>query len=129
MALKNCPVGPLMAVSDLARARHFYEDQLGLEPGEVQPESVRYFCAAGTNLFIYLQPDNAGMSAATLAGWTVDDLDSTIDELTARGVRFERYDHPGITTDGRGIFDAGDFRAAWVKDPDGNTMALTQFTP
>jgi catechol 2,3-dioxygenase-like lactoylglutathione lyase family enzyme len=129
MALKNCPVGPLMAVSDLARARHFYEDQLGLEPGEVQPESVRYFCAAGTNLFIYLQPDNAGMSAATLAGWTVDDLDSTIDELTARGVRFERYDDPGITTDGRGIFDAGDFRAAWVKDPDGNTMALTQFTP
>jgi catechol 2,3-dioxygenase-like lactoylglutathione lyase family enzyme len=128
MELKNFPVGALMAVADLDRARRFYEDQLGLEPGEVEAESVRYFCAHGTSLFVYLQPDNAGMSAATLAGWTVDDLGRTIDELAARGVRFEHYDQPDITTDERGIFDAGDFRAAWMKDPDGNTMALTQFT-
>ena len=49
-----------------------------------------------------------------------------MDELGSRGVVFEQYDQPGIKTDSRGIFDAGRFRAAWVKDPDGNTMALTE---
>jgi catechol 2,3-dioxygenase-like lactoylglutathione lyase family enzyme len=126
MGLKDCKVGVLMAVSDLDTARRFYEDQLGLVPGEEEPEGVRYFCAEGTSVFVYLQPDNAGASSATLAGWTVDDLDETMDELGSRGVRFEHYDQPGIRTNERGVFDAGDFRAAWVRDPDGNTMAITQ---
>jgi catechol 2,3-dioxygenase-like lactoylglutathione lyase family enzyme len=128
MELKDCKIGALMAVSDLDAARRFYEDQLGLVPGEVEQEAVRYFCAQGTSLFVYLQPHNAGASPATLAGWTVDDLDQIMDGLRARGVRFEQYDQPGIKTDARGVFDGGDFRAAWVKDPDGNTMAITQFS-
>jgi catechol 2,3-dioxygenase-like lactoylglutathione lyase family enzyme len=128
MELKDCKIGALMAVSDLDAARRFYEDQLGLVPGEVEQEAVRYFCAQGTSLFVYLQPHNAGASPATLAGWTVDDLDQIMDGLRARGVRFEQYDQPGIKTDARGVFDGGDFRAAWVKDPDGNTMAITEFS-
>jgi catechol 2,3-dioxygenase-like lactoylglutathione lyase family enzyme len=128
MALKDCKVGALMAVSDLDKARRFYEDQLGLVPGEQEEDSVRYFCAEGTSIFVYLQPDNAGTSSATLAGWTVDDLDQIMDELSSRGVSFEHYDQPGINTDDRGVFDGGDFRAAWIKDPDGNTMAITQFS-
>jgi catechol 2,3-dioxygenase-like lactoylglutathione lyase family enzyme len=47
MGLKDCRVGALMAVSDLDRARRFYEDQLGLVPGEQEQEAVRYFCAEG----------------------------------------------------------------------------------
>ena len=116
MGLKDCRVGVLMAVSDLATARRFYEDQLGLVPGELEQEGVRYFCAEGTSVFVYLQPHNAGASSATLAGWTVDDLDRTMDDLSSRGVRFEHYDQPGIKTDERGVFDGGDFRAAWIKD-------------
>jgi len=65
---------------------------------------------------------------ATQVGWFVDDLDRTMDELASRGVRFERYDQPGIRTDDRGVFDAGRFRAAWVKDPDGNTLAISEVT-
>jgi catechol 2,3-dioxygenase-like lactoylglutathione lyase family enzyme len=126
MGLSECRVGALMAVSDLDRARRFYEDQLGLVPGEVEPEGVRYFCAGSTSIFVYRSPENAGRSPATLAGWDVDDLGQTMDELAARGVVFEQYDMPGIKTDKRGVFDAGAFRAAWVKDPDGNTMALTE---
>jgi catechol 2,3-dioxygenase-like lactoylglutathione lyase family enzyme len=128
MGLKECRVGALMAVSDLDRARRFYEGQLGLVPGAQEQDGVRYSCAEGTSIFVYLQPDNAGASLATLAGWTVDDLAQTMDELTARGVRFEQYDQPGIKTDERGVFDGGDFRAAWIRDPDGNTMAITQFS-
>jgi catechol 2,3-dioxygenase-like lactoylglutathione lyase family enzyme len=128
MGLKDSRVGVLMAVSDLERSRHFYEHQLGLVPGEQEQEGVRYFCAEGTSVFVYLQPHNAGASSATLAGWTVEDLDHTMDELSSRGVHFESYDQPGIKTDERGVFDGGDFRAAWIRDPDGNTMAITQFS-
>jgi catechol 2,3-dioxygenase-like lactoylglutathione lyase family enzyme len=126
MGLSDCRVQAVLAVSDLDRAKQFYERQLGLVPGDEEEQGVTYPCADGTAIFIYLAPDNAGKSQATLAGWFVDDLDQLMDELASRGVGFEQYDQPGITTDERGVFDAGRFRAAWVKDPDGNTMALTQ---
>jgi catechol 2,3-dioxygenase-like lactoylglutathione lyase family enzyme len=126
MGLSDCRVEPGLAVSDLDRAKRFYEHQLGLVPGEEEQEGVRYPCAHGTGIFVYLSPQNAGKSAATIAGWFVDDLDQTMGELASRGVSFEQYDQPGIKTDERGVFDAGRFRAAWIKDPDGNTMALTE---
>ncbi len=124
MGLSDSRVGALAAVSDLDRARRFYEGQLGLVPGEEEEQGVTYPCADGTAIFVYLSPDNAGRSPATVAGWFVDDLDQTMEELASRGVTFERYDQPGLKTDERGVFDAGRFRAAWIKDPDGNTMAL-----
>jgi EmrB/QacA subfamily drug resistance transporter len=126
MGLNDGRVEAVIAVSDLERARAFYEDQLGLVPGEEEEQGVRYPCADGTRIFIYLSPEKAGASSATLAGWFVDDLDATIDELAARGAAFERYDQPGLRTDERGVFDAGGFRAAWLADPDGNTMAVTE---
>ena len=128
MGLSDCRVEALLAVSDLDRARRFYEHQLGLVPGDDEDQTVRYPCAHGTQILIYLSPDNAGKSPATLAGWDVDDLAQTMDELASRGVVFEQYDQPGIKTDERGVFDAGRFSAAWIKDPDGNTMALTEVT-
>jgi hypothetical protein len=101
---------------------------LGLAPGDVEEQAVRYPCADGTRIFIYLAPDNAGKSPATLAGWFVDDLDATMAALASRGVVFELYDQPGLRTDENGVFDGGDFRAAWITDPDGNTLALSQIT-
>jgi len=130
MGLRDGSVEALLAVSDLDRARQFYEQQLGLVPEEEEGEDqgVRYPCADGTRIFVYLSPENAGRSPATVAGWLVDDLDQTMDELASRGVEFERYDQPGLKTDEHGVFDAGRFRAAWIKDPDGNIMALTELT-
>jgi catechol 2,3-dioxygenase-like lactoylglutathione lyase family enzyme len=126
MGLSDCRVEALLAVSDLDSAKRFYEHQLGLAPGEEEEEGVHYPCAQGSGVFVYLSTENAGKSPATLAGWFVDDLDQTMDELASRGVDFERYDQPGLKTDERGVFDAGGFRAAWTKDPDGNTIAFTQ---
>jgi catechol 2,3-dioxygenase-like lactoylglutathione lyase family enzyme len=126
MGLRDSEVEAAVAVADLERARRFYEEQLGLDAGDEEPGiSVRYPCGGGTRLFVYLSPEHAGRSTATLAGWFVDDLDTTMDELGARGVAFERYDQPGVKTDDRGVFDGGAFRAAWVRDPDGNTFAIT----
>src|SRR5262245_8142858 len=123
MGLNDHRVEAALAVSDLQQARRFYEGQLGLVPGE---QGGRYPGAQGSGIFVYLSAENAGRSPATAAGWFVDDLDATMDELASRGVAFERYDQPGIKTDDRGVFDAGGFRAAWVKDPDGNTLAISQ---
>ena len=121
MGLSDCTVEPAIAVSDLDRARRFYEQQLGLTPGEPdEDQGVRYPCGNGTHIFIYLSAENAGRSPATLAGWFVDDLAATMDDLRSRGVgsRFLRV--------GGGVFDAGRFKAAWMRDPDGNTLALTE---
>jgi catechol 2,3-dioxygenase-like lactoylglutathione lyase family enzyme len=128
MGLSDCSVAALLAVSDLDRAKRFYEHQLGLVPGEEEEQGVGYPCAQGTRIFVYLSPENAGKSPATVAGWFVDDLDQTMDHLASQGVVFERYDQPGIKTDERGVFDAGRFRAAWIKDPDGSTLALTELS-
>jgi catechol 2,3-dioxygenase-like lactoylglutathione lyase family enzyme len=126
MRLNEARVEAVAAVSDLATAQEFYEQKLGLQPGAEEDGGVRYPCAHGTALFVYLSPENAGASRATIAGWFVDDLDQTVDELASRGVTFEHYDQPGIKTNDRGIFDNGRLRAAWVTDPDGNTIALTE---
>jgi catechol 2,3-dioxygenase-like lactoylglutathione lyase family enzyme len=126
MGLSDCRVEALLAVSDLERAKRFYEHQLGLVPGEEEEEGVRYPCADGTAVFVYLSAENAGKSPATLAGWAVDDLEQTMHELASRGVDFEHYEQPGLKTNERGVFEAGGFRAAWTKDPDGNTIAFTQ---
>ncbi|MGH2805147.1 MAG: VOC family protein, partial [Thermoleophilaceae bacterium] len=60
--------------------------------------------------------------------WYVADLEQVVDELSANGVIFERYDDPALMTDEKGIHELGDGRVAWFKDPDGNTFAVEQQT-
>jgi catechol 2,3-dioxygenase-like lactoylglutathione lyase family enzyme len=124
MSLSDSPVSPAIAVSDMARAKEFYEGKLGLSGGDDQADGGHtYPCGGGTSIHIYPSPDNAGKSAATLAGWVVDDVERTVDELTARGVTFEQYGEP-FNTDAKGIPKLGDLSGAWFKDPDGNTLAI-----
>jgi catechol 2,3-dioxygenase-like lactoylglutathione lyase family enzyme len=125
MGLIDSPVGAVIAVSDMDRAKEFYEGKLGLSGGEDQPDGgVRYSCAGDTTLHVYPSPDNAGKSSATLAGWWVDDVEATVDELTAKGVTFEQYGEP-FNTDSKGVarFE-GNVAGAWFRDPDGNILAL-----
>lgn len=78
--------------------------------------------AHGTTVRITAVPEWAA-AAYTVLGWKVDDLDTTIDDLVARGVTFSRFD--GMVQDDRGAWTApsGD-RIAWFADPDGNTLSL-----
>jgi len=125
-SLNSYRVGAVIAVSDMPRAQEFYEGKLGLSAeAEDQPDGGRrYICADGTSLDVYPSPAHAGKGTATLAGWDVDDVEQVVDELTSSGVTFERYDEPGIRTDEKGIAVDDDVKAAWFKDPDGNTFAL-----
>jgi catechol 2,3-dioxygenase-like lactoylglutathione lyase family enzyme len=127
MALSDSQVLPVIAVSDMATARGFYEGMLGLSSGNERPDGgIRYPCGGGSSIHVYPSPDNAGKSTATLAGFEVDDIERTVDELAANGVTFERYDIDPIKTDEKGIAQLGDAKAAWFKDPDGNILSVNQ---
>jgi catechol 2,3-dioxygenase-like lactoylglutathione lyase family enzyme len=124
MSLSDSRVEPTIAVSDMERAKEFYEGKLGLSGGDDQSDGGHtYPCGDGTRIHIYPSPENAGKSGATLAGWLVDDVEATVDDLTAKGVTFEQYGEP-FNTDAKGIARFGDIEAAWCKDPDGNTLAI-----
>ncbi len=125
MSLQTQRVLANVAVTDIARAREFYEGKLGLEPTAVRGDGgPTYECADGTSLHVYSSPGGAGASTATQVGWITADIEAAADELKARGVEFERYDTEQIKTDERGIAEIGDARAAWFKDPDGNILGL-----
>ena len=132
MSLSDYKVGAVMATKDVKAAREFYESKLGLKPSS-EPEQeevpVVYECGKGTAISVYLSPDHAGKSTATLASWAVDDLEKVVHELTAAGVVFERYDEstgPAATND-KGIIEfEGGGGVAFFRDPDGNTHAVNQ---
>ena len=127
MGLSKYRVAAGLAVSDMGRAREFYERKLGLQVGIDSGDNLQYRCAEGTVIHVYLSPEHAGRSTATLAGWGVDDVERVVDELTSKGVTFERYDEGPIVTDEKGIatFEGG-AKVAYFKDPDGNTLSISQ---
>ena len=127
MSLSTFRVGAAVAVSDVRRAKDFYEGTLGLEASGDDPDGGRtYECGGKTTLHIFPSPAGAGRSGATVAGWTVDDLERLVAELAAKGVAFERRHEPPIVTDERGIAVLADGKGAWFKDPDGNILGLIE---
>jgi catechol 2,3-dioxygenase-like lactoylglutathione lyase family enzyme len=127
MSLSGKMVRPSIAVSDMARAREFYEGKLGLSPGEEQSDESRiYPCGGGTSIHVYVSPGGAGTGHETVATWYVEDLEQMVDELGTSGVTFERYDDPGLKVNEKGIHELPDGRVAWFKDPDGNTFAIEE---
>lgn len=124
--LKHMRIFPYVPVSDLTRARQFYEVKLGLPPKEEIEGGVVYECGGGSTFFMYVS-GGAGTSQASQAFWQVEDLDAEVAELKTRGVVFEEYDMPGVKTV-NGIATSATSKAAWFKDTEGNIMALVQST-
>jgi len=115
-----------VAVTDLAKAKAFYENTLGLEPVEGDEGSVQSYRAGSSTILVY-ESTFAGTNKATAVTWPVgDDLDAVIRDLKAKGVTFEHYDMPGAKHDGD-VHDFGKLRVAWFKDPDGNIFNLGNF--
>ena len=127
MSLNEYKVVAGLAVSDMDRAREFYEGKLGLSVGIDSGDNVAYRCAEESVLHVYLSPEHAGKSRATLASWYVDDVEGVVDELTTKGVAFQGYDQGPIITNEKGIatFER-DAKVAYFKDPDGNTLSIAQ---
>jgi catechol 2,3-dioxygenase-like lactoylglutathione lyase family enzyme len=111
----------------MAKAKEFYEGKLGLSGGRpIGDGGITYPCGAGREIHIYPSPANAGKSSGTIAAWEVEDLEKTVDELTANGVSFAQVDSDRIKTNEKGIAALGDDRMAWFKDPDGNFHGVAQ---
>ena len=111
-----------IAVKDLKAAKKFYGDTLGLKPTPVpEPEVLNY--KSGNSTVLVYKSQFAGSNKATSVTWIVDDVESTVKDLKAKGVSFEHYDFPGMTRKGD-VHIAGKSRAAWFKDPDGNILAV-----
>ena len=125
MSLSSFKVGAAIPVNDMSKAREFYEGKLGLSnPEEVGDGGVNYECGGGTSLHVFPSPGNVGKSEATIAGWDVDDLEKTVDELSSKGVSFEQYDTDPQKTNEKGIATVEGASVAWFKDPDGNVHGL-----
>jgi catechol 2,3-dioxygenase-like lactoylglutathione lyase family enzyme len=111
-----------LAVSDLQRARDFYEGKLGLKPVP-EPEGAVVYRAGSSTVLVY-PSEYAGTNQATAVTWAAgEDFDAIVGDLRSKGVRFEQYDLPGTTRDGD-IHVMGELRGVWFKDPDGNILSL-----
>jgi len=111
------------AVDDVDKAREFYGETLGVNVSVLDEEvgllSLKF--AGDLEVLVYRKPDLAPANY-TILNFSVDDIDQTVDELTGRGVRFERYD--GFDQDEKGIARGGGPDIAWFKDPAGNILSV-----
>ena len=122
--LKICRVHTTLPTADLARARAFYENTLGIPPKTELPSGIFYDCGEGTR-FVLSQTAGKPSGAHTQMAFVVEDIDSEVQELKFRGVVFEHYDFPGLKTV-EGIVNRSALKAAWFKDTDGNLLAIME---
>ena len=111
------------SVNDIAEARQFYGDTLGIHVSE---EHGLLTLHLGDDRAIFVYPkENHAPATFTVLNFPVDDIDQAVDELTERGVRFARYD--GFEQDEKGIDRSGDGPSiAWFTDPAGNVLAVLE---
>jgi catechol 2,3-dioxygenase-like lactoylglutathione lyase family enzyme len=111
------------AVDDLQKAREFYSETLGLKTSVISEEGgvMSLHLAGDRDTLVYHKPDFTP-ATYTILNFPVDDIDQAVDELAARGVRFERYD--GFEQDEKGIARGQGPDIAWFKDPAGNILSV-----
>ena len=116
-------VAATLPAADMARAKEFYRDKLGLEPFQEEPDgSARY--RLGESLFLVYPSEFAGTNRATAAGFAVSDIESVVGDLRDRGVVFEELDYgEAKTVDGILTMPNGT-RGAWFNDSEGNRVGL-----
>jgi predicted enzyme related to lactoylglutathione lyase len=110
------------AVDDLAAARKFYGQTLGLQVSKEDGPLMIHF-AGEQRILVYSKPDHTPASF-TILNFAVDDIDQAVDELTARGVPIQRYE--GFQTDDRGIYRGQGHSIVWFTDPAGNVLSVIQ---
>jgi predicted enzyme related to lactoylglutathione lyase len=132
MTLERAKVATRLPAQDLERARAFYAEKLGLEPAEERDGGLLY--RLGDGEFALFGSSGRPSGGHTQMAFEVDDIEATVEELRGRGVMFEEYDFPGLTTV-NGIAEVeGNYpskggkgeRAAWFRDSEGNMLGIGQ---
>lgn len=120
--IASSQVNCMLPVKDLARARRFYEDSLGLEALGAKPDGKFIYRCGGTELALFPRPDGTKAEHTALS-FRVDDIAQAVRTLQQRGVQFADYDLPGLKTVDH-VCVLGSERAAWFQDPEGNILRL-----
>jgi catechol 2,3-dioxygenase-like lactoylglutathione lyase family enzyme len=121
--LGDSPAYSGFAVDDLAKAREFYGETLGLKTSVLDEALglMTLHLAGGRNTLVYVKPGHEP-AAYTILNFPVDDIDQVVDELASRGVKFEKYE--GFDQDEKGIARGQGPSIAWFKDPAGNILSV-----
>jgi catechol 2,3-dioxygenase-like lactoylglutathione lyase family enzyme len=122
--LNTAIVKTTLPVEDLARARAFYAEKLGLRPTREFAGALLYD-GNGDSGFLLFPTGGRPSGQHTQMAWFVNDIVASVAKLKSRGVHFEDYDFPGLKTN-HGIADLGYEKAAWFRDSEGNLLALGQ---
>ncbi|TDC46905.1 VOC family protein [Jiangella ureilytica] len=111
------------SVDDIPKAKQFYAETLGLEVSEANGMLTLHI--AGSNgVLVYPKGDAHTPASFTILNFPVDDIEAAVDELTARGVEFARYE--GMQSDAKGIHRNDGPPIAWFTDPAGNVLSVLQ---
>jgi catechol-2,3-dioxygenase len=121
--LSEFPIHPVLLSTDLAASKRFYAETLGLEVLEEDDKAISYG-TGGTRLTV-TESTVGSKDEQTKVSWRVADLRAELDELAGRGVKAEEYDSEELKTVD-GIADRGSVWAAWITDPDGNSLEIEQ---
>jgi catechol 2,3-dioxygenase-like lactoylglutathione lyase family enzyme len=112
------------SVDDSQKARRFYEETLGLRVSDEGMQGLmRLHLGSGSDVLVYPKADHTP-ATFTVLNFPVPDIERAVDELSARGVRFEHYENP--RTDEKGIMRQGGPLIAWFTDPAGNIFSVLQ---
>ena len=119
-------ISAVLVSTDLDRSQAFYQDKVGLtlSPATIKNHLV-FDCGAGTSLLIYGRGSGNKADHAQVRFWSTD-IGKDVAELVGRGVEFEEYAMETFKTVDHVVTSPGIGRAAWFKDPDGNTIGLVQ---
>jgi catechol 2,3-dioxygenase-like lactoylglutathione lyase family enzyme len=128
--LNDSHIESRLPTQDLARARRWYSEKLGLEPVEERPGGLRYQGASG--VFCLFASAGRSDGSFTQMGFYVDDIESAIAGLRARGVVFEEYAgavNGIVSIEGNYPSKGTGERAAWFRDSEGNLLGLAEIIP
>ena len=112
-----------IAVRDLQQSRRFYGEVLGLRVEDSDMGMLVLRLAGDRPVLLYPKADHEP-AGFTVLNFPVDDVESTVDALTGRGVRFEHYEGTDVETDPKGVFRGGGPLIAWFTDPSGNVLSV-----
>jgi catechol 2,3-dioxygenase-like lactoylglutathione lyase family enzyme len=121
--LANAKAFSGFAVPDIAEAKRFYGETLGLQVSQPEDILLTLHLAGDRDVIVYHKPDFTP-ATYTILNFPVDDVDKTVDELAARGVTFKRYE--GFDQDEKGVFRGEGPTIAWFTDPAGNILSVIE---
>jgi catechol 2,3-dioxygenase-like lactoylglutathione lyase family enzyme len=123
--LSQHPLDVMLLATDLAVAKEFYAERLGLQLLLESDDFVTFKCGGDSRLVV-TKSDTGTAEEQTKASWRVDDVAAEVAELRSRGVEVVEYNEPWLKTND-GVADVGFALSAWLVDPSGNTIGLLQF--